>query len=115
MTWNLQSALCIAMLVEEFAPKYGCHVALTGGCLYKTGYRKDLDLLFYRIRQSSINFDGLFKALEAEGINIVKDCGFVVKANFGGWCIDLLFPERSGNYYAPVDVDEPSDPNEDLH
>ena len=55
-TWDLVSAVDLCKQVESIAPDYGCHVALTGGCLYKEGPRKDLDLLFYRIRQVQFAF-----------------------------------------------------------
>jgi len=35
-------------LFESVAHKYGWHVALTGGSLYKKGERKDLDIVFYQ-------------------------------------------------------------------
>lgn len=52
MKANLQTAVELCRIVEAGAANYGCHIALTGGCLYKDGDRKDFDLMFYRIRQS---------------------------------------------------------------
>jgi len=64
-----KEATLICRLIESIAPNYGCHVALTGGTLYKSGDRKDVDILFYRIRQvDKIDYDGLFKGLEEIGI-----------------------------------------------
>ena len=47
MKINRDKAIEICKEIEMRAPSYGCHVALTGGCLYKDGDRKDCDLLFY--------------------------------------------------------------------
>ena len=64
-TANHDMAVTLCRLIETFAPQYGCHVALTGGCLYKNGDRKDIDVLFYRIRQvEKIDHDGLKMAPE---------------------------------------------------
>lgn len=37
MSWTTHEALALCRLIEEFAPLYDCHVALTGGTLYKNG------------------------------------------------------------------------------
>ena len=76
--WDLDEAITLAREVEKFCPAYGCHVALTGGCLYKPGLRKDCDILFYSIRGEEINFEGLFDALKvALGIRINEVHGFL--------------------------------------
>src|SRR3546814_5293818 len=74
------------------APEYGAHVALTGGTLYKDGPRKDVDLLFYRIRQvKEIDRPRLIRALQRIGIEISKRHGWVQKAFYEGKPIDLFF------------------------
>lgn len=104
--WTQALALKLVRKVEEIAPKFGCHVALTGGCLYKDGERKDCDLLFYRIRQSAtIDTDGLFEALQEVGIVRTKGGGWVHKAfwnrpdrqegDYFKYAIDLFFPEEA--------------------
>ena len=61
---TLYRAVEICRSIECECPKFGCHVALTGGTLYKDGERKDLDILFYRIRQvENIDYDSLFEFL----------------------------------------------------
>lgn len=92
-------AIKLAHLVESIAPTYGAHVALTGGCLYKHGHRKDIDLLFYRIRQvREIDFEGLFAALEdLIGLEVTSRHGFVTKATWEGFSVDLLHPEHPGD------------------
>ena len=110
MHWTQQEAIDLCRKIEAICPKYGCHVALTGGLLYKDGSRKDCDLLFYRIRQvERIDKDGLFAELD-EKCDIIQESGF-------GWChkalysrgsdtdqnrwgkMDLFFPEEIGGGY----------------
>lgn len=88
-------AVALCALVETFAPECGCHVALTGGTLYKFGPRKDVDLLFYRIRQvERINYELLFKKLhDVAGVRVLASHGWVSKADRDGVNVDLFFPE----------------------
>jgi len=95
LVWDLDSAVEMCRLIEPIAPKYGCHVALTGGCLYKDGRRKDADILFYRIRQISVVDEvGLLENLKELGFEIIKRSGWVVKAKYEGKPLDLFFPEE---------------------
>lgn len=92
--WTQEEAISVCKLVEEICPPFGCHVALTGGCLYKDGERKDLDLLFYRIRQAeTIEYLDLFEAMERIGFTVKSRHGWVVKATFKGKSVDIFFPE----------------------
>jgi len=60
--WTQEAAMKLCREIEMIAPLHGAHVALTGGCLYKAGPRKDLDLVFYRIRQANkIDSNALFE------------------------------------------------------
>ena len=94
---NLEKALVICRAIEQVSPHYGCHVALTGGCLYKDGDRKDLDIVFYRIRQAKfIDYDGLFYALVQIGFSVPKGFGWLFKSEFKGQAIDMFFPEEVG-------------------
>ena len=99
--WTRADAVLLCIAIEQICPTFGCHVALTGGTLYKHGVRKDADILFYRIRQkNSIDVNGLFDALKAE-LDIVRDSdglGFCVKAKRHGKGIDFFFPEADGFY-----------------
>lgn len=99
--WDQAQAIELCRALEAIAPKYGAHVALTGGCLYKDGSRKDVDIMFYRIRQvSAIDAEGLFAALDnLLGIQILEGFGFVFKAvTTKGKHIDFFFPEEQGEY-----------------
>ena len=95
--WNLPEAIELICKIEEIAPEFGCHVALTGGLLYKGGKdRKDADILFYRIRQiKDIDIPGLLKALsERLGIQFGRHYGWLYKAKYQGGVVDLFFPEN---------------------
>jgi hypothetical protein len=93
--WTQSQAIELCCLIEEIAPQYGAHVALTGGTLYKADKRKDADILFYRIRQVfSIDEAGLLAALAVElNIEIGSRFGWVVKASYRNKPVDLFFPE----------------------
>ncbi len=106
MSWTQEEAVMLARQVELIAPRFNCHVALTGGCLYKFGPRKDLDLLFYRVRAAkTIERDALLAELhDVLGLEIGERKGWVRKAKAGDKDIDLFFPEL------PAEWDrEPSD------
>jgi hypothetical protein len=103
--WTHSEAVDFCTRIEAVCPEFGCHVALTGGNLYKTGPRKDCDVVFYRIRQvPKIDREGLFAAL-FEKLNVLTttsqdDWCFVVKGIYEGRSVDFMFPESSqGGYY----------------
>ena len=99
--WELDQAVELCRQIEAICPEFGCHVGLTGGTLYKDGKRKDLDIIFYRIRQiKEIDVDKLFNALELIGIVKTGGFGWVHKAVYkGAKNIDVFFPEEpSGEY-----------------
>jgi hypothetical protein len=100
MKWTQKQAIALCVLIESICPNYACHVALTGGMLYKHGERKDCDLLFYRIRQAAkIDMEGLFDALSEIGFENIRGLGWCYKAEFEGRKLDLFFPEQpSGEY-----------------
>lgn len=95
MSAHLAIAVALARKIEAVAPRFGLHVALTGGCLYKDGERKDIDLLFYPHENDATNTnrDGLLAALRDElGFVLGNDYGRVAKAAFGSVPVDLIFP-----------------------
>lgn len=111
MSWTQQEAIDLCWLVEPIAFKYGYHVALTGGTLYKPGNRKDADLLFYRHKSESTtcDFAGLRKALKKElGFKEKKWTARVTKFEWNGRSVDALTPEDGGDYEAVVDDDQPA-------
>jgi len=98
--WTQAEAIELCVKVESICPNFGCHVALTGGLLYKRGPRKDCDLLFYRIRQvEQIDLDGLWKALKEIGVDQVTGFGWCYKARYNGKSLDCFMPEEQGGYY----------------
>ena len=101
---TLEDAIELCRIVETIAPDYGCHVALTGGTLYKGGDRKDIDILFYRIRQvDSVDTEGLLEALAALDVVKLSGFGWVYKALWKGIPIDMFFPEeQEGDQVYPL-------------
>ncbi len=92
--WTTEAAIEMCRAVEAICPVFGCHVALTGGTLYKNGMRKDADILFYNIRQiDEMDLDGLLEALTTIGFYIGKQFGWVRKAQYQGKDVDMFFPE----------------------
>lgn len=93
--WSSEEAIRLCEILEKIAPNYGCHVALTGGTLYKPGMRKDVDILFYRIRQTpQIERTALLDDLSAIGIAMTSKHGWVQKAIYKGKSIDFFFPDH---------------------
>lgn len=103
--WTKRDALLLCKEVEELClDGCGCHVALTGGCLYKDGERKDLDLIFYRVRQVDvIDIKSLFHKLKQFGFELLWGGAWVYKFNYKGRRIDCFFPEehRVNDYRKP--------------
>lgn len=98
--WSQNDAIEFARLLEDITPFFGYHVALTGGCLYKDGTRKDCDIVLYQIRQAEIpDKCHLFKALANSGVHVINDYGFCIKCRWNDRSVDILIPEHeSGNY-----------------
>lgn len=100
--WNQAEAVALCKKVESICPEFGCHVALTGGLLYKEGPRKDCDLLLYRIRQAKeIDLLGLWTALRKIGLDKRDGFGWVYKARYMGKPVDILMPEEQTGDYDP--------------
>lgn len=105
--WTQPEAISLCVLVESVCPAYGCHVALTGGLLYKHGARKDCDIVFYRVRQvDRVDFAGLLGALETIGISIPTKGAprWLVRATYCGKPVDMFFPELDGQYDSAQDA-----------
>lgn len=105
--WTQAEAVALCERIEAVAPAFGCHVALTGGLLYKNGPRKDADILFYRIRQvPEIDVEGLMSALADLGVEAGDDFGWCFKASIDGKPIDFFFPEREGVEYPQASAED---------
>ena len=95
--WLWSDAIDLCVEIEKICPRFGCHIALTGGLLYKQGARKDCDIVLYRIRQSpKIDFDGLWPALAEIGLKKVSGFGWCYKGTYQGKNVDMFSPEESG-------------------
>ncbi len=94
---NLEEAVYQCIQLEQHAPDFGLHVALTGGCLYKGGERKDIDVVLYRVRQiPEPNLQGFFDKLVTYGWVEGKNHGWVQKMiSPSGQQFDFFYPERT--------------------
>ena len=111
ISWTQQQAIDLCIQIEQFAPQYGCHVALTGGCLYKSGPRKDVDIMVYRIRQvERIDLAALVMRMCADlGVRAIELYGWVTKLHLAdGRCIDLFDPACDDGTYPVNEVPVPS-------
>ena len=106
MTWTFEQARPLIIKLEMRLPAAGCHVALTGGVLYKFGQRKDLDLIVYRIRQMEIQEDKMVAAFKECEVEIIKRYGWMYKARYRGNGIDILIPESGGSEKYPSPQDD---------
>lgn len=112
--WTTQEAIELCRKVEPIVTRFGCHIALTGGLLYKDGPRKDCDLIVYREGldfgkdrgsfQDSVDRDALLTALQEIDIHVDMEFVRVVKCSHepeGGASrkVDLIFPELDGEYH----------------
>lgn len=95
MEVDIGFAVAVCKEVESAISHLNCHVALTGGALYKRGMRKDLDLLFYRVRQAEHpSKEEILGALKLRGFEITdRQFNWCVKSKFYGADVDLFFPE----------------------
>lgn len=100
---TLNDGIEICKLLYLVLSPHGYYPALTGGMCYKSGERKDIDIVIYRNRQKINKFEmtDIFTHLEKIGIEISGHYGFVTKAKWNGFVIDLFNPETeqtSANY-----------------
>lgn len=118
MIWSQQDTIALCTALEPVAATLRCHVALTGGLLYKDGPRKDCDVVVY--------FEGHKKAIEPSetfatetfatcvdraallnafwnscGLQPMNQYSRVVKCLYQGKPVDLIFPELDGFYVKP--------------
>jgi hypothetical protein len=110
--WTLEEALKLVREIHQHCPDLGYHVALTGGLLYKDGPRKDLDLIFYHIREGDQRSGAISTEMLGElewkikGFSISSDFGFVVKCYYNGKRIDCMFPEEEVGGYSGATMDQ---------
>jgi len=90
MSWTYEQARELCIAIEAIAPAYGYHVALTGGCLYKHGQRKDCDLVFYK--HGTPDQMGFLTALASELSLGSHGSGWRYVGQYKNKTVDLLFP-----------------------
>ncbi len=101
---NLTIARDICKTLEPIAAANGGHVALTGGCLYKDGDRKDCDIVIYRHKQAEpLNRTKLFKDMIAAGFVPGTDYGRISKWTFNQSSIDLFTVQDAPEFWGRPD------------
>ncbi len=98
--WVLEDALQLARKIEEIAPAYGYHVALTGGLLYKDGARKDCDLVMYRDGNNKYDLQSLMAHLGTI-VNFAVQPNIINRVHKGTWDgkpVDIFLSENDGPY-----------------
>jgi hypothetical protein len=110
LVWNQPDAVELCRAVEAIIPPFGYHIALTGGVLYKDGPRKDVDILFYPICASDLDWSGMWVHLEKIGLRKLKgeEGYWCVKAEWHGKPVDCFFAADGddGTYGIEQDEDE---------
>lgn len=97
--WTQEEALELAVVLESVLHPIGWHVALTGGCLYKEGQRKDADFIVYRnspkveLKQSHVVY-----AIQKVHVTCVAVYTRVAKCLYKGKSVDIIIPEIDGEY-----------------
>jgi hypothetical protein len=101
--WTLAEAIELCTLIEGVSPPYHAHPALTGGLLYKTGPRKDCDIVIYQHGEHDglrpgIDWDGLWRAFDSIGLALQTDYGYCKKCLWRGKQVDILDPTCDSEY-----------------
>lgn len=102
--WSVTEAVELCTLIQSVSPNHNCHPALTGGLLYKTGLRKDCDIVIYQRGDTDgvrppINWDGLWFDLVKIGLDMNVDYGYVKKCVWRGKTVDIFDPTKDGGDY----------------
>lgn len=102
-TWTQERALAGCRELEPIIASMGMHIGLTGGCLYKHGPRKDMDIILYRHHGAELpTFEHFCNALEHQHIpvravhhNVIK-CEWMRSTDVHGWTGGVDFILRGG-------------------
>ena len=82
-TWTQEQALRACAELEPIIASMGMHIGLTGGCLYKSGPRKDMDIILYRHHGAELaSFDNFCVTLEAHHLPVVAVHHNVIKCQW---------------------------------
>jgi len=110
--WVLAEAIELCTLIQSVSPAFSAHPALTGGLLYKTGPRKDCDIVIYQRGDSNgerkpIDWGGLWEALEGVGLTLTEDFGYCKKCRWRGKVVDIFDPTNESEYPPqPAEIEE---------
>lgn len=113
--WTRDMANELCTLIQSVSPQFNAHPALTGGLRYKTGNRKDCDIVIYRRGDTNgvrpeLDWSGLWTALESLQLKLVKDYGYVKKclwSHGGAWLpVDVLDVVQDGGNYPESDSED---------
>lgn len=99
---SIYAATKLCEKLYEVLEPFGFYPALTGGCLYKGEKRKDIDVIIYRNRAQNKGFEisDLSGILSKIDVEILHCSGFVTKAKYDGFDVDILNPEtKKGDDY----------------
>lgn len=112
---NQDKAIHLCREMQKIAESCRLNVGLTGGCLYKTGERKDMDMIVYP-HNSAENADpevletllqAFIDELENNGWKVVFSNKWLRKLEFidGTQGIDLFWMQRTGGNTAVSPTD----------
>jgi hypothetical protein len=100
--WTQALAIKLCNDLEPICAANKCHVALTGGLLYKEGPRKDADIMIYRVRQApDINREKLLELFKPIGVTVKATHGWVWKCDYLGYPLDLFWVDHEDGDYPP--------------
>jgi hypothetical protein len=114
--WSLQQGIDLCTAIHNLpAQQFNCHPALTGGLLYKTGPRKDCDIVIYQRgdvggKREPIDWGGLWAALRGIGLCLINDFGYVKKCTYHGKVVDIFDPTQEGGNYGQGDESAANEP-----
>jgi hypothetical protein len=92
----MAQAVLVCREIEAVACQQGAHVALTGGALYKSGDRKDVDVMLYRHKRAKpIDVE---KILACAMLTVVKRFRWLTKCTApNGIKVDVFHLEDQRN------------------
>lgn len=90
---QLEDAIILCTLLYEHLRGIGIYPALTGGCLYKQGNRKDIDIVLYMDNSNLRELEDIEGKLKAVGLENFKHFGYVTKCLWNGYTVDILLPQ----------------------
>lgn len=96
---SIEKGIELCRVIYNKLSPHGFYPSLTGGLLYKDGQRKDIDIVIYRNRQQApYEMEGIEELLSKCGLSDFNYYGFVTKAKWQGFTVDLFNPESEGDY-----------------